>query len=576
MALKNDFRALKNQLSGVPKSLKEYTDTGAFTKEHAVRVVVWDKLGYEIPGISQKVKAELLKTVKDNADLNVFANEIIKITKGDGYAKPESSWVGGNIAMDMVSLINGVKRKKHLEVWQNNADQIFSKENLNKLEAAYGKKYVTTLTRTLERMKTGSNRKWGGNETIQKWNDWVNGSVGAIMFLNTRSAVLQTISNINYLNFSDNNPLQAAKAFGNQKQYWKDFKELFNSDYLQSRRGGNKINVNESELALAAEKGGMQGLVSLLLNKGFIFTKIADSFAIASGGASMYRNRIKTYRKQGLSEKEAQEKAFLDFKKITEETHQSSRPDRISEQQAGNLGRFMLAFANTPMQYNRIIKRNAQDLFAGRGNKAEKITKITYYSTIQNFIFNAMQKALFAMAFTDEENEAEIKRYSNVGNGMADSLLRGSGLTGNAIVGVKNIALDVADRMNRPQPNFEDAAWKALTVSPPLYSKATKLRGAGYSMKYVTKDNMFEPTLDNPALSAAAQTTSAAFNIPLDRALRKAQNIEAAMSDEAEYWQSAALLLGWGEWELGMQEPRKKSTKRQGRKTTQRKTITRK
>jgi len=566
MALKNDFRALKKELSGVPKSLKEYTDSGAFTKEHAVRVAVWDKLGYEIPGISNKVKAELLRTVKNDAELNVFANEILKITKGDGYAKPENNWVGGNIAIDMVALINKTKRSKHLEVWQNNVDQIFSKENLNKLEAAYGKKYVTTLTRTLERMKTGSNRKWGGNETVQKWNDWVNGSVGAIMFLNTRSAVLQTISNINYLNFKDNNPLQAAKAFGNQKQYWKDFIELFNSEYLQSRRGGNKINVNESELALAAEKGGMQGLVSLLLNKGFIFTKIADSFAIASGGATMYRNRIKTYEKQGLSKKEAQEKAFLDFKKITEETQQSSRPDRISEQQASNLGRFMLAFANTPMQYNRIIKRNAQDLFAGRGNRAEKITKIIYYSTIQNFIFNALQKALFAMAFSDEDEEAEIKRYSNIGNGMADSLLRGSGLTGNAIVGVKNIALDVANRMNRPQPNFQDAAWKALTVSPPLYSKATKLRGAGYSLKYVTPNNMFEPTLDNPALSAAAQTTSAAFNIPLDRALRKAQNIEAAMSDEAEYWQKAALLLGWGEWELGMDEKSKTTQKRSSSK----------
>ena len=460
----------------------------------------------------------------------------------------------------MVSLLNGGKRTKYLETWQSNVNELFNKNNLNKLKAAYGENWVNNLNATLQRMKTGSNRKFGGNATIEKWNDWINGSVGAIMFLNTRSAVLQTISNVNYMNFSDNNPLQAAKAFANQKQYWRDFVDLYNSDYLKVRRGGNQINVNESELALAQKKGGVQGVMALLLNKGFVLTRGADSFAIASGGATMYRNRLNRYKKEGLSEKEATDKAFQDFMKITEETQQSSRPDRISEQQAGNLGRFMLAFANTPMQYNRIIKKNAQDLFAGRGSRADKITKITYYSTIQNFIFNALQKALFAMAFSDEEEEAEIKRYSNVGNGMVDSLLRGSGLTGNAIVGVKNIALDVADRMNRPQPNFEDAAWKALTISPPLYSKATKLRGAGYSMKYVTKDNMFEPSLDNPALSAAAQTTSAAFNIPLDRALRKAQNVEAAMSDEAEYWQKTALLLGWGEWELGMQDNKPKSS----------------
>ena len=231
-------------------------------------------------------------------------------------------------------------------------------------------------------MRTGMNRKWGGDKTIQAYLDWVNGSVGAIMFLNTRSAVLQTISNINYLNFKDNNPLKAAKAFGNQPQFWADFKTIFNSDYLQERRGGNQINVNENELAKAAEKGGIQGTISLLLNKGFIFTKIADSFAIASGGAAMYRNRINTYLKEGLSQKEAEAKAFLDFKAITEETQQSSRPDRISQQQASNAGRLLLAFANTPMQYNRIIKKNAQDLIDGRGDPKEKITRIIYYLSL--------------------------------------------------------------------------------------------------------------------------------------------------------------------------------------------------
>jgi hypothetical protein len=562
-AMFDDFRALKNKLNNIPKTLKQLTESGDFTKEQAVRVYMWNKQGMKIPGLSNADLKSLLQEVNNNKDLMQFANELLNITKGDGYAKPENNWLGGNIAIDLMSLMNSTKRSKHLEVWQNNVDQIFSKENLNKLEAAYGKSWVTNLTKTLERMKTGMNRKWGGDKVLQSYLDWVNGSVGAIMFLNTRSAVLQTISNINYLNFADNNPLKAAKAFANQKQYWSDFKTIFNSDYLQERRGGNKINVNESELALAAEKGGIQGAVSLLLNKGFIFTKIADSFAIASGGATMYRNRINTYIKDGLSEKEATEKAFIDFKAITEETQQSSRPDRISEQQASNAGRLLLAFANTPMQYNRIIKKNAQDLVAGRGNKAEKISKIIYYSTIQNLIFNAMQKALFALAFADgDEGEKEIEKYSQVANGMADSLLRGSGLTGNAVVAAKNVAIDIANRMDKPRPNFQDAAWKALTISPPIYSKVSKLRGAGYSLGYTTPENMFEPKLDNPALSAGANIISAGTNIPLDRALRKAQNIEAAMSDEAEWWQRTALLMGWGSWELGMQDNKSSSVKR--------------
>ena len=557
MGLKNDFKAIKKQLSNVPKTLKQFTEGGVFTKEQAVRVYMWNKLGYEIPGISKKVKSELLKEVEKNADLHTFANEIIKITKGDGYAKPKESWVAGNIAMDMVDLLNTTKRTKHLEVWQKNVDQIFSKENLFKLEAAYGPKYVKTLKSTLARMKSGSNRKWGANETVEKWNDWINGSVGAIMFLNTRSAVLQTISNINYLNFKDNNPLQAAKAFANQKQYWTDFNTLFNSEYLQSRRGGNKININESELALAQQKGGVQGVIALMLNKGFVLTRMADSFAIATGGATMYRNRFNSYRKQGLSEKAAKEKAFTDFMKITEETQQSSRPDRISEQQASSLGRFMLAFANTPMQYNRIIKRNLQDLIAGRGDRLDKMTKITYYGMIQNIIFNALQKALFISAFSDEEDDEQQKRTVRVAEGMLDSLLRGSGLYGNAAVAIKNTAKAISTDARNPE-------LQALTISPPIYSKVSKLRNANYSRKYITKDNMFKPSLDNPALNAGAQFSSAVFNLPLDRAIRKSQNIEAAMSADAEYWQKAALLLGWGDWELGMEpakEPRKKKVK---------------
>ena len=562
-AMFEDFRALKKKLSNVPKKLKQFTKGGDFTNDAAVRTYIWNRQGNKIPGLSKTDAKNLINEVKNDKELLQFADELLSITKGDSYKKPENNWLSGNIATDLIALTNSTKRSKHLEVWQNNVDEIFSEQNLNKLEAAYGKEWVTNLTKTLERMKTGSNRKWGGDKVLQSYLDWVNGSVGAIMFLNTRSAVLQTISNINYLNFNDNNPLQAAKAFANQKQYWSDFKTIFNSDYLQERRGGNKINVNESELALAAEKGGIQGTISLLLNKGFIFTKIADSFAIASGGASMYRNRIKTYLKQGLSEAEATEKAFVDFKAITEETQQSSRPDRISEQQASNAGRLFLAFANTPMQYNRIIKKNAQDLVAGRGNRMEKVSKIIYYSTIQNLIFNAMQKALFALAFSeDDEDEKEIEKYSQIANGMADSLLRGMGMTGNAAVAVKNVATDIANRMDRSRPNFQDAAWKALTISPPIYSKVSKLRGAGYSLGYTTPENIFEPKLDNPALSAGANIISATTNVPLDRALRKAQNIEAAMSDEAEWWQSTALLMGWGSWELGMQEPKKQTQKK--------------
>ena len=52
------------------------------------------------------------------------------------------------------------------------------------------------------------------------------------MFFNMRSALLQTISAVNFINWSDNNMLAAGKAFANQPQFWKDFMTLMNSDFL--------------------------------------------------------------------------------------------------------------------------------------------------------------------------------------------------------------------------------------------------------------------------------------------------------------------------------------------------------
>ena len=123
---------------------------------------------------------------------------------------------------------------------------------MNKLKALYGKRYTEALENILYRMETGRNRPFGSNRLENQFMNWVNDSVGTIMFFNTRSALLQTISSVNFINWSDNNPLMAAKAFANQPQFWKDFSTLMNSDFLKSRRSGLKNDVNADEIANAA------------------------------------------------------------------------------------------------------------------------------------------------------------------------------------------------------------------------------------------------------------------------------------------------------------------------------------
>ena len=556
MAVMNDFKALKQNISNVPKKLDKTILKGDFTNEDAIRMWIWDSKGVTADelGIAKGVKNQLVDIVNKNPDFLQFAEQLTSITK-NGYPKPDNYWNAGNITTDILGDLNTVSRKNHLEIWKNNVDEIFDQDMYNKLEAEFGTRYVRALKDILKRMESGRNRTGAGNVEIDNWLDWLNNSVGAIMFLNVRSAVLQTISSVNYMNWSDNNPLKAAKAFANQPQYWKDFSMIFNSDFLVERRGGLKINVNESEIAEMANKGGVKGAISYLLNKGFVLTRGADSFAIAAGGAGMYRNRLNTYLKKGLSQKEAEARAFQDFREITEEAQQSSRPDRISKVQAGGMGRVFLAFANTPMQYARLMKRSGQDIINRRGDQKTNWSKLMYYGVVQNFIFNALQKALFVLGFSDEEDENESRKITSVAEGMLDSILRGSGLGGNAVVAGKNFLVDIAKRAKKPRPNFEDAAWKLFDVSPPLDSKVTKVRSALNILDW-QGDEIKEKgvSINNPAAMAAAQFVSAFTNVPLDRVLRIYDSTRAAVAEDVEAWQRVALILGWGTWELGIEE----------------------
>jgi len=210
--------------------------------------------------------------------------------------------------------------------------------------------------------------------------------------LNTRSAVLQTISAVNYVNWSDNNPLEIGKAVAKPKEWGKTFLEIYNSDFLKQRRGGLEINVEEAEIAKAVErsKGKARALYDGLIKIGFKPTQMADSFAIAFGGTPFLMNRTKTYVKQGLTLEAAKKRAFEDFREVSEESQQSSRQDRVSNIQTGIAGRLIFAFANTPMQMTRMTKKATLDLAYGRGDAKTNISKILYYGAVQSYIFYAL------------------------------------------------------------------------------------------------------------------------------------------------------------------------------------------
>ena len=378
------------------------------------------------------------------------------------------------------------------------------------------------------------------------------------MFLNLRSATLQTISAANYMNWTDNNPAKAAVAFANQPQFWKDFSYIFNSDYLKQRRSGNQRGINEAELseAVAGSDNKAKAAIAWLLKKGFTPTQIADSFAISMGGSTFYRNRINKYVKEGMTQKEAEAKAWLDFQETTEVNQQSARPDMISQQQASPLGRLILAFQNTPMQYARIMNKATRDLVNGRGDYKTHISKIAYYGVAQSIIFGALQSALYA-SLGDDDEEDFGKKKERILNQMVDSWLTGIGYGGKAIGTVKNTIMEYFKQRDK---GFQsDHAYTLLTLlsfSPPIGSKLRKIYSSIQTEEFnrgVFKKRGF--TLDNPIWAGVGNVVEGVTNIPLGRLSNIMLQLDNAMDSNHEWWQRVALLLGQNTWDLGIKDP---------------------
>jgi len=556
----NDFENLNKNFPEIKKMLNKGIEGLDYTYDQAMRVYLWNKAGFEVPGLSKRDLAALTSIIQNDHKLRAYADAIGLISKKEnGYSKPKDYWLAESIASDLLSdgAIGDV-RADILAEWIQNKNIIFSKENLNKIEAIYGSKFREALEDMLYRMETGRNRPVGGSRLVNGYMNWVNNSVGAIMFLNLRSATLQTISATNYVNWTDNNPLKAAAAFANQPQFWSDFSMIWNSPYLKQRRSGNQRGVNEAELseAVAGSDNKAKAALAWLLKKGFTPTQLADSFAISMGGATFLRNRINTYVKQGMSQKDAEAKAWIDFQETTEVNQQSARPDMISQQQASPLGRLILAFQNTPMQYARIMNKATRDLANGRGDYKTHISKIAYYGFVQSVIFGALQSALYASLGDDDEEDFD-KKKERILNQMVDSWLTGIGVGGKAIGTVKNTIMEYLEQ--RDKGFNADHAYTLLTLlsfSPPIGSKLRKIYSSIQTEQFnrgVFSKRGF--TLDNPIWSGIGNVIEGVTNAPLGRMANLMLQLDNAMDSNHKWWQRVALILGQNTWDLGIKDP---------------------
>lgn len=575
----------KRQVENIKKSNKEFFKDintpvlGSYTNDQVIRAYMYIKTGVEAEklGLSEEEAKDIVSYVNDNTDLLNIADQLSNVYSAEQYwIEPDSGvdWLNGSLGRDIYEVFSSVERSKFFDEFSDNVDSIFTKENLNKIEALQGKEFRISLEDMLYRMKTGRARPEGSDPAINKMWNWFRGSVAVTMFLNTRSAILQTISFTNYANWSDNNPLMMAKAFANVPQFSKDFMFIMQSDYLKQRRGGLSFDVNTQDIADYFNREGGSGtkaLIDKMLQFGFSLTQAGDSFAISLGGAMLYRNRINTYLKQGMEQSKAEEKAFLDLMDKTEESQQSARPDRLSKQQVTKLGRIFLAFQNTPMQYTRMIVRSFKDIAAGRGDIKENLSKIAYYGFIQNITFSFLQNAMFMFMFDDEEEPDERRRdirdqkVLRIVNNILDTFLRGTGMYGALVATSKNAIIEFIEQERRPlegkgRADHMYTFLELANVSPPIGIKARKIGRSIDSYRYNKGVHERMGTdIDNPAYDILANMISFGTNIPLDRALTKARNLKAASDSELDAWNRILLFAGWGTWDLGVDKQREKT-----------------
>ena len=150
---------------------------------------------------------------------------------------------------------------------------------------------------------------------------------------------------------------------------------------------------------------------------------------------------------------------------------------------------------------------------------------------------------------------------------MADSLLRGAGFAGAAVSVGKNAIIRIIDESKKKQPKFEKVGYELTRISPPISAKLSRINQAARAYQW-EKDKMINGGwgLDNPAYLAVGNVISALTNIPIDRGVKKINNVAKATESDLETWERLALIGGWQDWEIGLGEETKQN-KPQPRKT---------
>ena len=247
--------------------------------------------------------------------------------------------------------------------------------------------------------------------------------------------------------------------------------------------------------------------------------------------------KYRQYTKDGATPSDAIQKAYADFVSQAEETQQSTRPERLGQSQTTQMGKLILAYANTPMQYNRKMSRAIKDILAkgtSKERKAQARRELVYYGAAQSAIFTTLQSLILPGIGTDDDDDT-VKWVNN----LANTLLRGIGVWGAVVAALKDALISASQEKDIFEP--------LVNLSPAIGTKIRHLRTALGTKKIYAQSDL----VDDANVYRIASGLNAAVNLPADRALKVAEQISDAFSSDFEWYQAALRALGWSRYDLG-------------------------
>ena len=488
-----------------------------------------------------------------DATLSVISNNAIAKTAGGAMKIMSASAMFENYNASMANMVSSIDLYRNLRA-------AFSQGNMSMLQGIYGKEFVNNFKKDLNDIMLGRNSSVISDNTHRAVYRWINRSSAVQMFLNTRSAVFQTIS-------LPNNIFKAME-FGLGAEYMKNAaqigsermrdatREVGNIPWVRDRVLQNASNIELAEIAQT--DGGYQRLLDRILSEGYVLTKYADVIPVILGGAPLYAARVEQLTKQYSQEMsqsdavaKAKDQASLDLYEATQNSQQSSEQFQMSREQKNPFTRLVLTFASVSLQYSRIQLRAGRDIINGRGSLSANVATILYYGVVQNAIFSLLSRGLGALYPDDDEDGVNARKaWASVTNSYVNTALKGLGLYGAIAAGMKDVLYDAALKISQNKIKQEEDPYdkefyqdiiNLLTVEgeepTPKSNQALVLQSIGY----------FSPTVGIKATSALGAYGSAArgdyhramskatqvtTNIPTDRVWGIAEQVSDAISED--------------------------------------------